>query len=308
MAEHYSVMLNEAIDLLSIKPDGIYLDLTLGRAGHSSEILKRLKNGKLYCFDIDQEAIDKGEKKLSQISDNFKIIKSNFGYAKEELSKLGVEKVDGILMDLGVSSPQFDEAERGFSYRFDGPLDMRMDLDSSLTAEKIVNTYDYEELKRVFLEYGEDPDSVKIAKMICLERENKPIKTTFELNDIIKKAKPMKSLSKKGHPSKQIFQALRIEVNDELGMLKKALSELPSLLKENGRMVVITFHSLEDRMVKKAFRSLTVVEGSRHAPTLDEKEAEFIDLTRHPILPSENELEENHRSASAKLRAIEKKG
>lgn len=308
MAEHYSVMLNEAIDLLSIKPDGIYLDLTLGRAGHSSEILKRLKNGKLYCFDIDQEAIDKGEKKLSQISDNFKIIKSNFGYAKEELSKLGVEKVDGILMDLGVSSPQFDEAERGFSYRFDGPLDMRMDLDNSLTAEKIVNTYDYEELKRVFLEYGEDPDSVKIAKMICLERGNKPIKTTFELNDIIKKAKPMKSLSKKGHPSKQIFQALRIEVNDELGMLKKALSELPSLLKENGRMVVITFHSLEDRMVKKAFRSLTVVEGSRHAPTLDEKETEFIDLTRHPILPSENELEENHRSASAKLRAIEKKG
>ena len=308
MAEHYSVMLNEAIDLLSIKPNGIYLDLTLGRAGHSSEILKRLKNGKLYCFDIDQEAIEKGTKKLSQISDDFEIIKSNFGFAKEELSKLGIEKVDGILMDLGVSSPQFDEAERGFSYRFDGPLDMRMDLDNDLTAEKIVNTYDYEELKRVFLEYGEDPDSAKIAKTICLEREKKPIKTTFELNDIIKKAKPMKSLSKKGHPSKQIFQALRIEVNDELGMLKKALSELPSILKNNGRMVIITFHSLEDRMVKKTFRSLTVVEGSRHAPISEDKEAGFIDLTRHPILPSEIELEENHRSASAKLRAIEKKG
>ena len=308
MAEHYSVMLKEAIDLLSIKPNGIYLDLTLGRAGHSSEILKRLTNGKLYCFDIDQEAIEKGTKKLSQISGNFKIIKSNFGFAKEELSKLGVEKVDGILMDLGVSSPQFDEAERGFSYRFDGPLDMRMDLDNDLTAEKIVNTYDYEELKRVFLEYGEDPDSAKIAKMICLEREKRPIKTTFELNEIIKKAKPMKSLSKKGHPSKQIFQALRIEVNDELGMLKKALSELPSILNNNGRMVIITFHSLEDRMVKKAFRSLTVVEGSRHAPILEDKEAGFIDLTRHPILPSEIELEENHRSSSAKLRAIEKKG
>lgn len=308
MPEHFSVMLNEAIDLLSIKDGGIYVDLTLGRGGHSSEILKRIPNGKLYCFDIDEEAVEKSKDRLSSISDNFEIVLRNFGYAKEELKKRGIDRVDGILMDLGVSSPQFDEAERGFSYRFDGPLDMRMDQSNPLTAEKIVNTYSYEDLKNVFKEYGEDPDSAKVAKLICIEREKKPITTTQELVDIIKKAKPAKSLSKKGHPAKQIFQALRIEVNDELGMLKKALEEMPSMLAPKGVMTIITFHSLEDRLVKKAFRSLTVVEGSRHAPFEEEKEADYIDLTRHPILPSEKELEENHRSASAKLRGIERKG
>ena len=308
MPEHYSVMLNEAIGLLSIKDGGIYVDLTLGRGGHSSEILKRIPNGKLYSFDIDEEAVEKSKDRLSSISNNFEIILRNFGYAKEELEKRGIDKVDGILMDLGVSSPQFDEAERGFSYRFDGPLDMRMDQSNPLTAEKIVNTYSYEDLKNVFKEYGEDPDSAKVAKLICIEREKKPITTTQELVDIIKKSKPAKSLSKKGHPAKQIFQALRIEVNDELGMLKKALEEMPSMLAPHGVMAIITFHSLEDRLVKKAFRSLTVVEGSRHAPFEEEKEADFIDLTRHPILPSEKELAENHRSASAKLRGIERKG
>ncbi len=308
MGEHYSVMLKEALSLLDIHDGGTYVDLTLGRAGHSSEILKRIPNGKLYCFDIDDEAIEKSKSRLEAISPNFEIIKSNFGFAKEELAKRNVDKVDGILMDLGVSSPQFDEAERGFSYRFDGPLDMRMDQSNPLTAEKIVNGYAYEELKRVFKEYGEDPDSAKVASLIVKERETKPIRTTGELVEIIKKAKPAKSLAKKGHPAKQIFQALRIEVNDELGMLKKALSEMPSLLNENGVMAVITFHSLEDRLAKKAFRSLTVVEGSRHIPSLEQKEPDYIDLAKHPILPSEAELKENHRSTSAKLRGIKKKG
>ncbi len=306
MGEHYSVMLKEALSLLDIHDGGTYVDLTLGRAGHSSEILKRIPNGKLYCFDIDD--IEKSKSRLEAISPNFEIIKSNFGFAKEELAKRNVDKVDGILMDLGVSSPQFDEAERGFSYRFDGPLDMRMDQSNPLTAEKIVNGYAYEELKRVFKEYGEDPDSAKVASLIVKERETKPIRTTGELVEIIKKAKPAKSLAKKGHPAKQIFQALRIEVNDELGMLKKALSEMPSLLNENGVMAVITFHSLEDRLAKKAFRSLTVVEGSRHIPSLEQKEPDYIDLAKHPILPSEAELKENHRSTSAKLRGIKKKG
>lgn len=308
MPEHYSVMLNEAIELLSIKDGGIYVDLTLGRGGHSSEILKRIPNGKLYSFDIDEEAVEKSKDRLSSIGNNFEIVLRNFGFAEEELKKRGIDRVDGILMDLGVSSPQFDEAERGFSYRFDGPLDMRMDQSNPLTAEKIVNTYSYEDLKNVFKEYGEDPDSAKVAKLICIEREKKPITTTSELVEIIKKAKPAKSLSKKGHPAKQIFQALRIEVNDELGMLKKALNEMPNMLAPNGVMAVITFHSLEDRLVKKAFRSLTVVEGSRHAPFEEEKEADYIDLTRHPIIPTEKELEENHRSASAKLRGIKRKG
>ncbi len=307
MPEHYSVMLNEAIDLLSIRDGGIYVDLTLGRGGHSSEILRRIPSGKLYSFDIDEEAVEKSKDRLSSISNNFEIILRNFGYAKEELEKRGIDKVDGVLMDLGVSSPQFDEAERGFSYRFDGPLDMRMDQTNPLTAEKIVNTYSYEDLKNVFKEYGEDPDSAKVAKLICIEREKRLITTTQELVDIIKKAKPAKSLSKKGHPAKQIFQALRIEVNDELGMLKKALEEMPSMLTPRGVMAIITFHSLEDRLVKKAFRSLTVVEGNRHAPFQEEKEADYIDLTRHPILPSEKELEENHRSSSAKLRGIKRK-
>lgn len=306
MEKHYSVMLNEALSLLQIKEDGIYVDLTLGRGGHSSAILKKIPKGKLYAFDIDTEAIVESTPRLEAIGGNFEIIRMNFGYALEELRKRNVDQVDGILMDLGVSSPQFDEGERGFSYRFNGPLDMRMDQSQSVTAAYIVNHYTYEELKQIFKEYGEDPDSARVAKAICLAREEKPIETTQELVDIIKEAKPAHSLSKKGHPAKQIFQALRIETNDELGMLKKALSELPTILAPNGVMAVISFHSLEDRLVKKTFRSLTEIEGSRHLPFREEK-VDYIDLTRHPILPSEDELNANHRSASAKLRAIRRK-
>ena len=306
MEKHYSVMLNEALSLLQIKEDGIYVDLTLGRGGHSGAILKKIPGGKLYAFDVDTEAIAESKPRLEAIGGNFEIIRMNFGYALEELRKRNVDQVDGILMDLGVSSPQFDEGGRGFSYRFNGPLDMRMDQSQSVTAAYIVNHYTYEELKQIFKEYGEDPDSARVAKAICLAREEKPIETTQELVDIIKGAKPAHSLSKKGHPAKQIFQALRIETNDELGMLKKALSELPTILAPNGVMAVISFHSLEDRLVKKAFRSLTEIEGSRHLPFKEEK-ADYIDLTRHPILPSEAELSANHRSASAKLRAIRRK-
>lgn len=308
MAEHYSVLLKESIELLNIKSDGIYVDLTLGRGGHSSEILKRLKTGHLYSFDMDEEAIEKSRGRLEKVGSNFTIIKSNFAYFVEKLEELGVNKVDGILIDLGVSSPQFDEGERGFSYRFDGPLDMRMDLSNPLSAAEIVNTYSLEDLTRIFRNYGEDQDSYRVAKKIVNVRETKRIETTFELVDIIKSAKPGKSLEKKGHPAKQIFQALRIETNHELDNLESVLSGFEKTLAPKGRIAIISFHSLEDRLVKEKFRSLTVIEGSRHEliPTLGE-EAPYINLTRKPIRASEVELSENHRSTSALLRAIERR-
>ena len=308
MSEHKSVLLPESIALLSIKEDGIYLDLTLGRGGHSAAILSRIPAGHLYAFDLDEEAIAESRPRLEAIGSNFTIIHRNFGYAFEEMKRLGIDKVDGILMDLGVSSPQFDESERGFSYRFDAPLDMRMDQSTALTARSIVNAYSCDELKRIFRDYGEDPDAARVAKAIVQERAIAPIETTGQLVEIIKKAKPASSLKKKGHPAKQIFQALRIETNDELAMLEKALRELPNLLKEGGVMAAISFHSLEDRLIKQAFRSRTRIEGTRNMPfPAKEKEPDFVDLTRHPILAGEKELAENHRAASAKLRAIERK-
>lgn len=306
--EHYSVLLKETIELLDVKPDGIYVDLTLGRGGHSSEILKKLKTGHLYSFDLDAEAIEKSTTRLKAINDNFTLIHSNFAAFISELEKLGITEVDGITIDLGVSSPQFDEGERGFSYRFDGPLDMRMDQTNPLTAKEIVNTYELNDLTRVFREYGEDKDSYRVAKRIVIEREKKPIETTFELVDIIKKAKPGKSLEKKGHPAKQIFQALRIETNHELDNLKEVLRSFDKILRKDGTIAIISFHSLEDRLVKERFKELTIVEGSRHelVPTLGE-EAPYINLTRKPIRASDKELDENHRSTSALLRAIKKK-
>ena len=216
MGKHIPVLLKETIDGLNIKPDGIYLDLTLGRGGHSGEILKRLTSGHLYGVDQDQEAIKESEKHLREIGDNFTIIYSNFSHVDEILEERHIEYVDGILMDLGVSSPQFDEGYRGFSYREDAPLDMRMDTNASLTAYQIVNTYSLDDIFRIIRDYGEDKFAYQIAKNIVKAREDKPIKTTFELVDIIKKSKPMKELSKAGHPAKQTFQALRIAVNDEL--------------------------------------------------------------------------------------------
>lgn len=310
MGFHYSVLLNETINLLAPKKDGIYVDLTLGRGGASSEILKMIPEGHLYSFDMDQEAIDESKERLKKIGSNFTIIKSNFAFFVSKLKELGVDKVDGITADLGVSSPQFDEGERGFSYKEEAILDMRMNQDNPLTAKIIVNTYPFEKLLKIFKEYGEDQYSYQIAKNIVKEREKKPIETTTELVEIIKRSKPMKELAKKGHPAKQIFQALRIETNDEMGNLRAILDSFDKILKPKGRIAIITFHSLEDRLVKERFKELSVIEGSRSAPDilpLEQKEAPYSLITRKPIVASEKELNENHRSKSAKLRCIEKK-
>jgi 16S rRNA (cytosine1402-N4)-methyltransferase len=309
MGKHVSVLLNEAIDALSIKPNGVYVDLTLGRAGHSGEILKRLTTGKLFGFDKDEEAIKESTVKLESIGGNFQIIRDDFRNFKEDLAKLGVNGVDGILVDLGVSSPQFDEDSRGFSYRADARLDMRMDTRQALSAYEVVNTYNLASLTKVFREYGEDKYSYQIAKRIVEMRQNKPVETTTELVDIIKSVKPMKELLKKGHPAKQIFQALRIEVNDELGALKTMLGEAISLLNKNGRLVIISFQSLEDRMVKNAFHDVSVVEGSRHnvfSLPRDEDQPSYIMVNNKVIVPSEKEMDENPRSKSAKMRILER--
>lgn len=306
--KHIPVLLNEVIEGLSIKPDGIYLDLTLGRAGHSSEILKRLSSkGLLIGVDQDETAIKESDERLSKIAKNYKLVKSNFVNVDEILESLNIDKIDGVLMDLGVSSPQFDDESRGFSYRYDSRLDMRMDQSQSLTAYIVVNTYPETELRKIFYEYGEDKYTASIARNIVKEREIHPIETTFQLVDIIKRSKPAKELKKAGHPAKQIFQALRIEVNDELNVLKIALNKVIAHLNSHGRLAVITFHSLEDKIVKKLFKELTVVEGNRNDFPITEKEKEFILVTRKGIRPSESELENNHRSQSSTLRIIEKK-
>ena len=307
--KHVSVLLYEAIDALQIKSDGEYVDLTLGRAGHSSEILKRLDKGFLYAFDKDQTAIDESFEKLSSISNKFKIIHDDFRNFRHDLDENNISLVDGILVDLGVSSPQFDDESRGFSYRNDSRLDMRMDQSQSKTAYDVVNTYSLNELTTVFREYGEDKYSYQIAKKIIQVRENKPIETTFELVDIIKSVKPQKELLKKGHPAKQIFQALRIEVNDEINALKEMIDDAINSLNVGGRLVVISFHSLEDRIVKNAFNKVSKVEGSRHdvfaLPSLDD-EPKYRLVNKGVILPSEEEMENNPRSKSAKMRVIER--
>lgn len=306
MGSHYPVMKEESISLLSPQDGKTYVDCTLGRAGHASELLRAIPHGRLIAFDLDEEAIGESREKLSQIGDNFTLVHSSFANIAEELSHLGISKVDGIFADLGVSSPQFDDPSRGFSYRFDSRLDMRMDETSSLSAYEVVNRYKEEELARIIFEYGEDRDARRIARQIARRRETKPIETTFELVEAIKAAKTAKELSKKGHPAKQTFQAIRIEVNQEEEALKRLLEVGPNLLNEDGRMAIITFMSLDDRLVKRRFHSLCVEEGSRHDIRLPERK-EFALLTKKPILPSDKELLENPRSASAKLRGIRKK-
>lgn len=308
--EHIPVLLNEVIENLNINPDGIYIDLTLGRAGHSSEILKRLSNkGKLIGFDQDIDAIQASIERLSKISSNFEVIKSNFENVKEELLKRGITKVDGILADLGVSSPQFDQGDRGFSYRFDAKLDMRMDQNANLSAYEIVNTYSLIDLTRIFREYGEEKYAYEIAKRIVREREQKPVETTFELVDIIKRSLPSKELSKKGHPAKQVFQALRIETNRELEVLETMLKDGLELLSSKGRMAIITFQSLEDRIVKNIFKEVSTPKATpRWMPSLPEdQEVDYQLINRKVIVASEEELKRNPRSESAKLRVIEKK-
>lgn len=305
--KHIPVLLEETISGLNVKADGIYVDATLGRGGHSSSILMRLNSGHLYCFDQDKQAIVESDPRLKLISSSYTLINSNFKNMKVELNKLGVKEVDGILFDLGVSSAQFDESNRGFSYRFDARLDMRMDQNSSLSAYDIVNSYTLNELTRVIREYGEEKFAYQIAKEIVKSRENNPIETTYELVNVIKKALPNKVLSKTGHPAKQTFQAIRIEVNDELNVLKEALENSITLLKSKGRMCVITFNSLEDRIVKEFFNSLAKeASSSRKLPT-KEQELNYTLVNKKVIIASENELENNNRAKSAKLRIIERK-
>ena len=306
--KHIPVLLNEVISSLNIKKDGIYVDLTLGRGGHSEAILSHLSSkGRLIGVDQDETAIKESEERLKKNYSNFTLVRSNFRYVDEILSNLGISKVDGILMDLGVSSPQFDDESRGFSYNYDSPLDMRMDQRNTLTAKDIVNTYSLKELTDIFQNYGEDKYSYSIAKNIVKEREKAPIETAFQLVDIIKRSKPAKELKKPGHPAKQIFQALRIAVNDELRVLEETLYKATALLAKEGRLSVITFHSGEDKIVKKIFKELTVVEGNRYDLPIQNEEKEFVLVNHKVIVPSNEEVINNHRSISAKLRTIMKK-
>ena len=304
---HKSVLLDEAIEQLHIKPNGIYVDATTGGGGHSSKILERLTTGHLYCFDQDDYALGRSKERLDAISNNYTFVKANFVDLKKELNKLGVYHIDGIIYDLGVSSFQFDIPERGFSYNYDAPLDMRMNQNQPLTAEIIVNTYSYEDLVRILFRYGEDPFSKQIARSIERERAIKPIHTTFELVDVIKKALPQKVLHQKGHPAKQTFQALRIAVNDELRVFEVSINDALEMLNSDGYAVVITFHSLEDRICKTVFKEVSTIEVPEGLPIMPDVEAKFELITRKPILPSEEELEYNNRAHSAKMRVIRRK-
>ena len=308
MFKHKSVLLNEAIESLNIKEDGLYVDCTLGGGGHSEEILKRLTTGHLYCFDQDDHAIEAATTRLQDISDHFTIINSNFVNIKTKLHELGVEKVDGILYDLGVSSPQFDEESRGFSYRFDGPLDMRMNQRQSLSAYDVVNNYSYSDLVRILYKYGDEKFAKSIARHIEQERAKKPIQTTFELVEIVKQAIPARARRTGGHPAKRTFQAIRIEVNDELNVFEKSLNDALSMLNIGGRVSVITFQSLEDKIAKYTFNEITSMpEIPKNIAVIpDNMQPRFKKVTRKPITATEAELQENYRSHSAKLRVVER--
>ena len=305
--KHISVLLNESISFLNLNERSVIVDATLGYGGHSSNILKRINRGYLFAFDQDSEAIRHSTDRLSSIGTNFTIIKSNFVYLKKELEKRNITKVDGFLFDLGVSSPQLDEKDRGFSYHEDARLDMRMDKDNPLSAYDVVNTYSKEDLAYIFRVYGEDKFANNIAKKIVEYREEKNIETTLELVEIIKTAVPMK-FRKDKHPAKTIFQAIRIEVNKELDVIEPALKDAMSMLNVGGRICVITFHSLEDRFVKRLFLEKTEVDRQlRGMPNIPEEYLpDFKLVTRKAILPSDDELNNNPRAHSAKLRVIER--
>ena len=307
---HVTVLLHETIDYLDVKPDGIYVDATLGGAGHSEYLLSKLSSkGHLYAFDQDVTAIEHAKKRLASYIEKGMVtfIQDNFRYLKLRLEELGIEEIDGICYDLGVSSPQLDERERGFSYKQDAPLDMRMNRHASLSAYQVVNDYDYHDLVRIFFKYGEDKFSKQIARKIEQARQVKPIETTTELADIIKSAKPAKELKKKGHPAKQIFQAIRIEVNDELGAADESIQQAIDLLAVDGRISVITFHSLEDRLTKQLFKEASTVEVPKGLPFIPDDLKPKLELVhRKPILPSVEELKQNNRAHSAKLRVARK--
>lgn len=307
MSEHITVLKEEAVDALNIKDDGIYVDATLGGGGHSSLILSKLKKGHLYSFDQDDYAISRAKEKLDTVGNNYTIIKSNFVNLKERLNKLGVYHIDGILYDLGVSSFQFDMEERGFSYRLDGPLDMRMNQNQELSAKTIVNEWPVSKLIEIFYRYGEEKFAKQIAFQIDKVRHEKEISTTFELVDIIKSALPQKVLKQKGHPAKQVFQALRVAVNDELTVFEKSLLDALDMLNSDGRAVVITFQSLEDRICKSIFKEKSTLDIPEGLPVIIKEEAPFELISRKPILPSEEELNNNNRSHSAKMRILRKR-
>ena len=304
---HISVLLNECIDNLNIRPDGIYVDGTMGGGGHSLEIAKRLTTGRLICIDQDPNAHEAAGKRLAEYKDRITFVRDNFGNIANILDSLGIEKIDGMLLDIGVSSHQLDEAERGFSYRQDAPLDMRMNPDRPFSAYDVVNGYDEDELDRVIFTYGEERWARRIAQFIVKEREAKPIETTGELVDIIKKAVPKGARKDGPHPAKRTFQAIRIEVNGELEVLQRAIDDVAARLAVGGRLCIITFHSLEDRIVKEAFRKQEnpCICPPQFPVCVCGKKPLGRVITRKPILPSKEELEENPRSRSAKLRVLE---
>lgn len=305
---HISVLLQECIDGLNIKSDGIYVDGTLGGAGHSGQIVRRLDSGLLIGIDRDPVALKAAGERLAPFASNVKLVHANFCEMADVLNELGISGVDGILMDLGVSSPQLDDGSRGFSYMADAPLDMRMNGEDSLTAYEVVNTWSYEELKRILYDYGEERYAPQIASAICRRRENAPIQTTLELVDVIRGAMPPAALREKQHPAKRSFQAIRIAVNDELGSVERAMEVAIPLLKPGGRLAVITFHSLEDRIVKNAM--VEASKGCTCPPNFpvcicgNKPKVKLI--TKKPIVASNEELEVNPRSRSAKLRVCEK--
>lgn len=304
---HISVLLNECINNLNIRPDGIYVDGTMGGGGHSLEIAKRLTTGRLICIDQDPNAHEAAGKRLAEYKDRITFVRDNFGNIKSILDSLGIEKIDGMLLDIGVSSHQLDEAERGFSYQQDAPLDMRMNPDRPFSAYDVVNGYDEDELDRVIFTYGEERWARRIAQFIVKEREAKPIETTGELVDIIKKAVPKGARKDGPHPAKRTFQAIRIEVNGELEVLQRAIDDVAARLAVGGRLCIITFHSLEDRIVKEAFRKQEnpCICPPQFPVCVCGKKPLGRVITRKPILPSKEELEENPRSRSAKLRVLE---
>ena len=305
---HISVLLDECIEGLNIKPDGIYVDGTLGGAGHSSQIAKRLTTGRLIGIDRDPVALKAAGERLTPYADKVTLVHSNFCDIAQVLEELQIEGVDGILLDLGVSSPQLDDGSRGFSYMADAPLDMRMNSEDSLSAYDVVNTWSYEELRRILFDYGEERYAPKIAAAICKKREEKTIETTLELVDVIRGAMPAQALREKQHPAKRSFQAIRIAVNDELGSVEKAMEDAIPLLNPGGRLAVITFHSLEDRIVKTAMAA--AAKGCTCPPSFPVcvcgKKPQVKLVNRKPIVASEEELEGNPRSRSAKLRVCEK--
>ena len=307
--EHTTVLLHETVDGLNVRPDGIYVDATLGGGGHAFEVCTQLgSTGRLIGIDQDADAIKAAGQRLEGFGEKVTVIRSNYRDMKPELHKLGIDSVDGITLDLGVSSYQLDTADRGFSYRMDAPLDMRMDQRQKMTAKDIVNGYSETELFRVIRDYGEDRFAKNIAKHIVMEREKAPIETTGQLNEIIRHAIPMKIQKTSGHPSKRTFQAIRIELNHELEVLRDSLDEMIDMLRPGGRICVITFHSLEDRIVKSAFRrNENPCTCPSHFPVcVCGKVSKGKVITRKPILPSAEELESNSRSKSAKLRIFER--